>query len=324
MRRKLSAISDQQSAIGLTILRYVFVLVCLAVMTTAGRAEPGSTTAEFLLVPVGGRPNAMGGAYTGMAEDAYAMYFNPAGIAVAPHQLAFAHNEYILDLRQEYASYVHPLNVGALGFSVNTFDFGRFDRTIITNTAAPNTPTSFGTSGTFGATSYAISAGYGRQLFLDGLYLGATVKYIRQDIENFDGSTVAADLGAYWRRKDHPFSAGFSVANLGDKIRMKTKHDELPTTFRLGAAYRFFENRFVATADLEKTFRNDEIYYHVGGEYWVAKMLALRVGYNSVDEAGTGLTAGAGIKVDHFALDYAWADQNELKQTHRISLQYDF
>ncbi len=287
-------------------------------------AEPSATAANFLLVPVGGRANALGGAYAALADDAYAMHFNPGALGVAPQQLAFAHNEYFLDLNQEYLSYVHPLDVGTIGVSVNYFDLGNFSRTFINNTADPNNSNSVSTGAGFDASNYAISLGYGRPMLMDGLNLGVTVKYVREEIAEYDDATVAADLGAYWREKGNPLSVGFAVTNLGDKLRLKAKDDDLPITFRLGAAYRMMAERFLVTADVQKTVKDDDIYVHAGGEYWVANMLALRVGYDHTNEIGSGLTAGAGFKMDRFTLDYAWADYDELDMSHRISLQYNF
>ena len=41
----------------------------------------GTTAAAFLNIGVGSRANAMGGAFTAMADDATALYWNPAGLA---------------------------------------------------------------------------------------------------------------------------------------------------------------------------------------------------------------------------------------------------
>jgi hypothetical protein len=43
---------------------------------------------DFLQIPVGSRALAMGGAYTAIADDESAFHWNPAGVALVPHQLA--------------------------------------------------------------------------------------------------------------------------------------------------------------------------------------------------------------------------------------------
>ena len=43
--------------------------------------KTGTTAAKFLNVGIGSRANAMGGAFSSIANDATAMYWNPAGVA---------------------------------------------------------------------------------------------------------------------------------------------------------------------------------------------------------------------------------------------------
>lgn len=306
-------------------VRGLAVVIGLMVLAGAAPAEPGSTTAGFLLVPVGGRAVAMGGAYTGLAEDAYALYYNPAGLARSAHEVTFTHNEYILDLSQEYLAYARPLDVGTLGISVNYFDFGNFDRTThaagFTGIAAP---TAYLSQGRFGANNLAVSVGYARRLGVEGFNVGAALKYIQQDIDNFSGKSVAGDFGLYWRKGDNPLSVGLSVLNVGDKLQTGRRTDDLPLTVRLGAAYRVIPDRLTIAADAEKVVGDDQIYGHAGIEYWIAPMLALRAGYSSVSDAGTGFTAGLGLRVNQLQLDYAFADENELDNAHRISMTYRF
>jgi hypothetical protein len=295
-----------------------------AVLALPVRAEGGATTAGFLQVPVGARAVAMGGAYTGLAQDAYAMHYNPAGLALSSRQVVFAHNAYLLDLSQEYLAAAYPLSVGTIGASVNYFDYGDFDRTTISNTGAPNTPASFAGGGRFDASNYAISVGYGRQMFNDALHLGVAVKYLHQEIDIYSDGTFAADLGLYYREKDNPLSIGLSVLNLGDKLRMQSRNDRLPITVRGGAAYRAFSDRVVISADVEKTIEDETYYGHVGGEWWVHPMLAVRVGYDATSDAGNGLRLGLGARVQSLSVDYAWSDEKELEDAHRVSLGLEF
>src|ERR1700680_195642 len=44
------------------------------------RAASGTEGASFLDIPVGGRPAALGSAYSAMATDVYATVWNPAGL----------------------------------------------------------------------------------------------------------------------------------------------------------------------------------------------------------------------------------------------------
>ena len=44
-------------------------------------SKTGTTAAKFLSIGIGPRANAMGGAFTSIANDASALYWNPAGVA---------------------------------------------------------------------------------------------------------------------------------------------------------------------------------------------------------------------------------------------------
>lgn len=307
-----------------TMTRLAAVLLGIGLLGGTGVAEPGATTAAFLLVPVGGRPVAMGGAYTALAEDPYALHYNPAGLARAKRGIVFANNQHILDMSQNYAAFAFPLNVGVVGVAVNHFDLGKFDRAIITNPAAPGLPGSYALSDRFSSSNLALSIGYARDIIMSGLAVGIAGKYIRQDIDKYDDEAFAVDLGLYYRKEDHPLSLGLSVLNLGDKLRMHARQDKLPLTLRLGGAYRVIQERLTLTADLSKTAHDDHYYAHVGGEYWVAEMIALRIGYDAVSSAGNGLRAGIGFRANQFSFDYAFADEGPLKQAHRISMGYRF
>ena len=48
--------------------------------------------------------------------------------------------------------------------------------------------------------------------------------------------------------------------------------------------------------------------------------VALRLGYKSNQEAGSGVTAGMGVKVGRLHLDYAHVDYGYFGITHRVSL----
>ena len=91
-----------------------------------------------------------------------------------------------------------------------------------------------------------------------------------------------------------------------------------PLSFNLGAAGEIYGREgepFYVTASFEMNFLISwEERYNVGGEVWLANMLALRGGYMIRYDA-FGLTAGAGIKVPfgkrHFTADFAYQEARQ-------------
>jgi hypothetical protein len=55
-------------------------------------------------------------------------------------------------------------------------------------------------------------------------------------------------------------------------------------------------------------------------QYKPVDQFALRVGCDSLQDAGNGLTTGAGFSLAQFVLDYAWVDGGRLDDAHRVSL----
>jgi len=64
----------------------VFVIMIIAAFSSSawaglGNENAGTTVFNFLKIESAARPTAMGGAFTGLADDASALYYNPAGTA---------------------------------------------------------------------------------------------------------------------------------------------------------------------------------------------------------------------------------------------------
>ena len=59
--------------------------------------------------------------------------------------------------------------------------------------------------------------------------------------------------------------------------------------------------------------------FHPGVEYWIERRVALRAGFEA-----RNFSAGAGLRIRRFGLDYAYLDHADLDASHRISGSYSF
>jgi len=307
----------------------------------AARIYPsaGTTSASFLKIGVGARAVSMAGAYTALSDDAYAVYWNPAGLAQpVGKSLAFTHNEYFQGLSQEYFGFTLPgenikllrgsvLRNGHLGLGLNYFytpkDMER--RSGLNETFVAVSPV----EGKFGAYDLAFSAAYGFSYSRD-LRLGAAVKVIRQSIDTESGNTAALDLGALYDFPwlDRQFTAGFSVQNLGPGVKFNSKSFALPLTFKAGLSHRIYEKGLLVSLDLSKPVDNYPS-IAVGLEHPLSSRLYLRSGYRyrqHGNELGafSGLAAGLGFIYDNLSFDYAFSPFGDLGAAHRISLAFRF
>src|SRR4030066_1696025 len=96
-----------------------------------GVKKAGTSAAKFLSIGVGPRANAMGGAFTSLANDASAMYWNPAGIAlIDQYQAIFTYTKLFADINLNYFGIVIPADeFGSFGVSVTALNYGEMDVT---------------------------------------------------------------------------------------------------------------------------------------------------------------------------------------------------
>jgi len=102
----------------IAVLTFLFLfLIFPAKLWGAGDAgAPGS----FLNFGTGARSQAMGSAFTGLCDDASAIYWNPAGLSqLARNQLTFFNALLWEDTNYLFAGYAHPTEkLGTFGFGL--------------------------------------------------------------------------------------------------------------------------------------------------------------------------------------------------------------
>ena len=173
-------------------------------------AAGGAAPFAFLDLDAGGRPAALGGAYTALAGDAHALHYNPAGLAaVSVSEASFMHNSHFQEVSHQ--SLGLALRSG-WGLAFQTLGKDGIRRTTLAN------PSGDGLGG-FGARDLAVSAGYGRAL--DGLRLGAAAKLLRSTIDAWSATGAALDLGAGGRLASlGGLQWGLALQNAGPPVRL--------------------------------------------------------------------------------------------------------
>jgi hypothetical protein len=316
---------------------------CLGLLLLAGvaanaRAQSEAGGASTMIAP-GARADGMGRAFTAVANDANAIWWNPGGLAfVRGHDLNMTYTQLVPDLASDvsfsYPAYVqHVEGWGGLGASVAYLSYGKSEATDVNGDV----------TGEF--TSYEVVPGvaYGTEL-ADNLGFGVTLKLIRVDLapaavtldqRNGRGTTFAADLGLLMKLPSARTSFGAVLSNLGPDISYidVDQSDPLGRNIRIGAAYTPFEtdmHRVLIAADASRflipgrTLAVDV--WDAGAEYEFNRLIALRAGYIS-DPRGTitDFTFGLGINYRGIRFDYASVPQSQyLNRVNRFSVGYHF
>jgi hypothetical protein len=188
---------------------------------TQGRPDNSSfvgvRAAEFLTIPVGARGIAMGNAFTAVADDISAIWWNPAGLGfLEKKELMLTVVDYTLDLRYSYAAAAVPINDGnlVLGGFFGYLDIPEME---ITTVSRPE-----GTGSTFNAYDFQMGASMAYNLS-DRFVGGVSLKYIHQDVlGNTSGDAFAIDAGAIYHTElaDRQIKFAFAIQNLGTNITM--------------------------------------------------------------------------------------------------------
>ncbi|MDI6736368.1 MAG: PorV/PorQ family protein [bacterium] len=295
--------------------KYILMLVLVifaGVVEAKTNENAGTCVGQFLKIGAGARPCGMGEAFSAVADDVNAIYWNPAGLMqVTEKEGTFMHSEWLDDLKYEFLAYCQPSNKGVRAFSITYLRMGDME-----GRDKDENPI-----GDFGAYDYALSMAYATPVN-NNLYAGITGKIIQQKIEKESAKAVAVDIGILYF---DPVKQGFKVAavlqNLGSKLKFVHEPESLPLTCKFGAAYK--KNKLTLAGDLTKPQDNDAR-ANIGVEYLHTQNLAFRLGYNSQNNLDKGWTLGAGFKCNSIQFDYGFIPYGELDNTHRFSLTRRF
>ncbi|MCB9367210.1 MAG: PorV/PorQ family protein [Calditrichaeota bacterium] len=313
-------------------------------------SKVGTTAAPFLNISVGARALGMGGAFTAMADDATALYWNPAGLAgMDKFSASLVHTDWLTDLRFDVIGAVLPLeNDDAIGAQITLLTMPEQE---VTTTQQDEQD---GAGYYYSAGSMALQLTYAKQ-FTDRFKLGLSGKYVREWIWHEAAATVAMDLGSVYRTDLNGMRIGIAITNFGGKMQMSgrdlvryydidqtregnngsvladlaTDKWPLPLMMRFGLAMEAFENerhRLSVALDAMHPNDNDES-LNFGAEYAFREQFFVRGGYKSMfmKDSEEGATVGFGVKLSTrggptFVLDAAYEDFGRFDAVYKYSL----
>ena len=158
--------------------------------------------------------------------------------------------------------------------------------------------------------------------------LGASAKYITSKLNN-TATAIAIDAGFVYTISPKKAKLGFSVNNLGTKLKYLEDEEPLPQNIKFGGSVNVTKN-VIATLDINIPTYSDT-YFGLGAEYKIATVanteLALRTGYNSHNSNTKGLTnlsAGFGVIFKSYSFDYAFLPYGDIGNANLVSLSVKF
>ncbi len=292
----------------------ILTAACILAMTTffqdtANAQGAASTAVPFLLISPGARASAMGESGAATADDASAIFWNPAGLSFQKGmELSLSHSNWlpmfqVSDLFYEYANFKMsiPEISGTVGAALTFLNLGEFEYRDEANNKL----------GTFKSFEMGFTVSYGTRIDED-LGLGLGLRVIHSSLSNVQvaneqgsgqATAVAGDVGLLYRPSKFllpftdidlgdRFALGLAFSNIGPAITYidQAQSDPLPTTLRLGLSFDLVReeyNRLTWSTDVTKL-----IIHREGGkkasDFFTALTKAQVTDWNSYT-LGTGL-----------------------------------
>jgi len=311
----------------------------------------GENIFNFLNISTSARQTALGGKVLTVLDNVNQPSWNPATISNnIDNNFAFNYVNYLADVSLTSVSFAHMINrqIGTFHTNITYLNYGKFisaDETGIE-------------TGSFKAYDFLFSLGYSYNILNSDFYIGANVKVINSVIENYSSFGIGGDFALLFSNENVPYAFTVVVRNLGYQLSVfDSDREKLPFQVDLGASYKLenvpltwhltidnlqqwklaFSNPSNQTEDLngniiqEKISFFDNAFRHisVGAELFSEGIFNLRFGYNFrrakelkfVDQRSfAGFTAGFGLRMNKFKLNYAFSKYHPAANSSTFSL----
>ena len=230
----------------------IAIAALLFVSSGVSMAQVASTAVPFLQIEPDSRTAGMGNSGVAIADNATAIFWNPAGLAFQEgHEINFTHADWLpnfgVDMFYDYlAGRYYVEGIGVIGGHITFLNLGEQELRDEANNLL----------GTFSSYEFAAGLSYGFKIN-NNFALGTGIRFIFSNLVPpgtevsgqvaRNGTSVGVDIAGLYRT--NPFSvvgreaqlrAGFNLSNLGPSIQYtdEAQKDALPTLLRVGWAYK--------------------------------------------------------------------------------------
>jgi len=298
-----------------------------------GDENAGTASAQFLRIPVGARAVALGQAYSAVATDGAAIFWNPAGLMRTPGRGNWfaSHVAWAADIDLDYAAYHRRGQNFAHGLMFGALRSGDILRTDELHQE--------GTGQYFNANQFFVGGSLARAM-TDRFSIGLTVKFFQENLDQYQMRALLADMGILYYVGLGDLRIGFSVRNFGSDMSPGGTPPPAPDGYVAAPEFQSFPAPTVGAYGVARTwdlspkiallttadFSHPSDYsesFRLGGELGLRNQLFLRAGYET-NRAEGGLAAGFGLQLERHQLrirvDYAYADMGSFGGMHHFSL----
>ena len=295
----------------------------------------GTSAGAFMKLGTGApEGQALGNSFTALSHGTQALFWNPAGAAVATtREFQVAHMQWFQGVSDTALAYIQPIGKTNLGFTLRYLRLGSLE-----NRDIYGIPPDF--TGQF-IQDYVATVSLART-FLGFLDIGGTAKYINENNVGVKHVNPAFDIGGRLRiGRNDTIVLGIMGQNLGDK-------EEVPTALRGGVAFN--TKYYTLTGELVK-YVDDKCRYglglviHLPEDLIEVAVFDIRIGYYNRENTGyaekgdlaeriglvdtSKLTFGFGFYSSEvmgygLGIDYTMMPSGALGTAHQLAVRVQF
>jgi hypothetical protein len=321
-----------------------FCCIALSINARAGDFKPAKYAGDFFETGIGARALAMGGAFSAAADDATAIFWNPAGLVqisgleihgMHSERFAGAVNRDFLGAAKKIGE-TRAFGIGFFRLGVDNIPFTRLQNpdmglgTVYIDEQGRRVINEPEIYKTLNHADMSLVLTYS-QRSNEKLSFGMNIKIHQKTNEDFKAWGLGFDAGVLWHPADNlRASAVLSDATTTLLAWQHGTKERIFPHLRIGAAYSAdwksftilpvidfsfgFEGRGSAA---QLSFGNMDMDIRSGVEFSYLSRAAFRIGLDR-----TFLTAGFGLSFSSFQIDYGFSQHADLGDTHRISLAF--
>jgi len=235
-------------------------LLTLSIPQGGYAGGPGTYLAASFEVAAGPRQAGFGGAFTGFADDAMCVFYNPAGLKfIGGSEVHLTTSSWAAGISYQHLAYGfrHSYLPGIFAFSWAVMQMSPYHE--LTEYFDPDSEFGIGIGDAVDAGDMQFGGSYCWD-FGDGLSVAGTLKWYHLGMAQAFCEGVAVDLGVLWETRLRNLRLGASAMNLGPNNKWNRTGESpgygeefpLPTSYRVGASIRLFDvvrHRVVVAAD---------------------------------------------------------------------------
>ena len=312
-------------------MKNVVLAILLASLVVRVTAQESQSVYNFLRLPVSAHVAALGGDnITVIADDASLLFHNPALISsVSDKTLSLNGMTYMQGTIDASASFVRAAGEKATwAVGAQLLSYGSLKQTTSDGQQTGTfSPKDISASGTF---SYLLG-----KRFVGGI----TAKTVFSYIGNYNSMGMAVDLGLNYYDDEHDLSISAVARNLGGQLKaFEDDFERMPLDLQLGISKRLLNSplRFSVTMvrlkDWQYGFAKHLI---IGADVILSPQFYIAAGYNGMRASemkiseeegssthGAGLSIGAGMLLERFKLNLAYARYHAASSSLLLNLSY--